>query len=290
MRHYQPHPFYQDTQRAREQSISLAAAECNKSPVDRERDAGVLLVMPDPSEFPLLDAIGGGTMSVQPDESGNVNTIASYNPLGDHTAPVPTGKYYPTNWENRKKAKAQAQGHVPAVAATSNLASALAAAASTPLSEAETLRQTPDAPESPPQQPVRSTRKDEPRSRLQQYQREMVMHASFAASTLVRGKAAVVASQHSSTGSTSSLDLVALARVQLGKHKPLSPRLLPLGSPGPVTPMDLENNNGADGYLAARSLGPDSDRETDEVAKALWAEEQRRRRDGGGSPLNRVKM
>ena len=288
MRHYQPHPFYQDTQRAREQSISLAAAECNKSPVDGQRDAGALLVMPDPSEFPLLDAIGGGTMSVQPDESGNGNTIASYNPLGDHTAPVPTGKYYPTNWENRKKAKAQAQGHAPTPAASS-LASALAAAASTPLSEAETPKQTPDTPDSQPSQPARSTRKDEPRTRLQQYQREMVMHASFAASTLVRGKASVAASQQSSTGSTSSLDLVALARVQLGKHKPISPRLLPLGSPGPVTPMDLENNNGADGYLAARSLGPDSDREADEVAKALRAEE-RRRRDGGGSPLNRVKM
>ena len=30
-------------------------------------------------------------------------------------------------------------------------------------------------------------------------------------------------------------------------HKPLSPRLAPLGSPGPVTPMSLESS---DGYLA----------------------------------------
>lgn len=34
--------------------------------------------------------------------------------------------------------------------------------------------------------------------------------------------------------------------------KPVSPRLLPLGSPGPVTPMELEESAG---YLAAGAEG-----------------------------------
>lgn len=35
----------------------------------------------------------------------------------------------------------------------------------------------------------------------------------------------------------------------LKSHKPLSPRLAPLGSPGPVTPMNLEGAVAGDSYL-----------------------------------------
>lgn len=38
------------------------------------------------------------------------------------------------------------------------------------------------------------------------------------------------------------------------KKEPISPRLLPAGSPGPITPFELEDLDGAndgDGYIAA---------------------------------------
>ncbi|EMC99040.1 hypothetical protein BAUCODRAFT_51294, partial [Baudoinia panamericana UAMH 10762] len=59
--------------------------------------------------------------------------------------------------------------------------------------------------------------------------------------------------------------------------KPDSPRLEPLGSPGPVTPLELE---GEDGYLmagvrSASEEGPSSE----EVVEKLIREEARRRRD-----------
>jgi hypothetical protein len=44
---------------------------------------------------------------------------------------------------------------------------------------------------------------------------------------------------------------VSLLPLKLGSepaNKPISPRLLPLGSPGPVTPMDLADS-GTGGYL-----------------------------------------
>ena len=45
------------------------------------------------------------------------------------------------------------------------------------------------------------------------------------------------------------------ARQARGASKPTSPKLIPLDSPGPVTPMELE---GADGYLTARMTTNDA--------------------------------
>lgn len=35
------------------------------------------------------------------------------------------------------------------------------------------------------------------------------------------------------------------------KKEPISPRLLPAGSPGPITPFELEDLDGDGGYIAA---------------------------------------
>jgi hypothetical protein len=61
--------------------------------------------------------------------------------------------------------------------------------------------------------------------KLQQYQREMIAQARMSAHSIA-------------------------AKTEGGKTEPLSPRLLPAGSPGPITPLELEMD-GEDGYLVA---------------------------------------
>ena len=78
-------------------------------------------------------------------------------------------------------------------------------------------------------------------------------------------------------------DLAATANIQ----KPQSPRLAPLGSPGPVTPLELEHDHD-EGYLVAgaRRTGK-VDHPVDELLESLIQEEARRGRAGGGSHANR---
>jgi hypothetical protein len=68
---------------------------------------------------------------------------------------------------------------------------------------------------------------------------------------------------------------VARANSPSGAGKPVSPRLAPLGSPGPVTPLELE---GEEGYLlaGARSAGQEG-ASPDEIVERLIREEARRR-------------
>lgn len=64
--------------------------------------------------------------------------------------------------------------------------------------------------------------------------------------------------------------------------KPSKPRLAPLGSPGPVTPMDLESSD--DGYLGVHVPSSEDSAQADEIARAIRADEDRRRREGAASP------
>lgn len=59
--------------------------------------------------------------------------------------------------------------------------------------------------------------------------------------------------------------------------KPTSPRLIPMGSPGPVTPLELEDGGG---YLTAGSHATDAASHVDQLIR----EEARRRGDTGMSP------
>lgn len=68
--------------------------------------------------------------------------------------------------------------------------------------------------------------------RLIQYRRDMIIQATVVGSNMAQS-------------SDSKAGLGAL----LKSHKPQSPRLAPLGSPGPVTPMNLEGATGSDSYL-----------------------------------------
>lgn len=68
-------------------------------------------------------------------------------------------------------------------------------------------------------------------------------------------------------------ELMASARSPRGlTPKPKSPQLIPMGSPGPVTPLELE---GADGYLTAGIQTNDAASHVDKLIR----EEARRRGD-----------
>ncbi|KAK7541580.1 hypothetical protein IWX49DRAFT_506954 [Phyllosticta citricarpa] len=72
-------------------------------------------------------------------------------------------------------------------------------------------------------------------------------------------------------------DLVAnaVARNPLPGNRPVSPRLNPLGSPGPVTPLELEGPTG-DYLLAGASTPSASDAACNELVEKLIQEEARR--------------
>ncbi|KAK1641255.1 hypothetical protein BDP81DRAFT_130202 [Colletotrichum phormii] len=189
----------------------------------------------------------------------SVNTpVTSYLPSGVHDTSLPMGKYYPSNYEQNSSqdgrigppgppsrvSSTRSEGHIPTREAFKS-----------------------------------SSRQDsEVRRKLQQYQRDMIAQARIAASEVLgsspsQGTAAVP----SSTITLNGVPLTSLHHIgSTGVHKPISPRLLPLGSPGPVTPMDLEGGLGQGGYL-------DRGR-NDEIARVLRAEEDRIRREGATSP------
>lgn len=138
--------------------------------------------------------------------------VASYLPPGFHDSPQPMGKYYPSNWDQHHNASQQ-RPSVPATAVKSD--SQLPVHAMNPSSS-------PPPPEA------------EARRRMQQYQRDMVAQAALALNGSGTKKIA------------SGLSLKDL-RFGHAAHKPVAPKLVPLGSPGPVTPMELEGSGG--GYL-----------------------------------------
>ncbi|ESZ94577.1 hypothetical protein SBOR_5067 [Sclerotinia borealis F-4128] len=114
--------------------------------------------------------------------------------------------------------------------------------------------------------PHHQRRSSDVKRKLQKYQRDMIEQARIV-------HAAVTSSPSVSTSGA----------------KPISPRLLPLGSPGPITPFELEETSG---YLIAgqrRSGGLTGGglRENEAIAKIIRVEE-RRRREGQSSPAARV--
>lgn len=183
--------------------------------------------------------------------------VTSYVPSGLHETPLPVGKYYPSNYEQRQK-----QTH------HSSRSSTRPSSAVGPSSvKSDTV--VPQINRTDP----RGRPDSEAKMRLLQYQRDMITQAQLAKQRVEDGG--------SSTYQKSSIP-----------RGPISPRLQPLGSPGPVTPLALE---GADGYLSARSRAsprdrprpvpsPDAGRESHAVARAMKAHGERRRREGRCSP------
>lgn len=195
--------------------------------------------------------------------------VTSYVPSGLHEAPMPVGKYYPSNYEAARSRQNSSQNYrTPRSSlrppSSSNGPSSVKSDTAVPqINRTDSSRGRSDS---------------DAKRRLQQYQRDMVAQATQAARQLARGQGASahLAAQHG----------VPVQKFQTGSHRPVSPRLQPLGSPGPVTPMELEGHGGEGGYLTrGRPVpSPDAGRESQAVARAMQAENERMRREGRGSP------
>lgn len=217
--------------------------------------------MSDPAaHYPMLNAINSS-------KSRTNTPVTSYVPIGVNAdSPMPVGKYYPSNYESRNPTpnppQTKSQHLRPPTSAPAGVS--VKSDTQVPKFRSESSHARSDS---------------EAKRRLQQYQRDMVAQATLAARQLMgkRGGHKMV---------TSSIHGMSVGNISLNKsmgQKPTSPRLLPLGSPGPVTPMDLE---AGDSYLTlGRAVsGPDADREAEEIARAVRAEAERRRREGATSP------
>ncbi|KAK4102817.1 hypothetical protein N658DRAFT_494880 [Parathielavia hyrcaniae] len=171
--------------------------------------------------------------------------ISSYMPSGHHEDVVlPMGKYYPSNWEKRHGKAPQDR--------------------SSPMTQpnAPVIRSEPQIPRYHSDQ-MHHRRSSDVKRRLQQYQRDMVAQAAMAANALIASGASAHPGAAPAAGSHGGLPVpkVQLATNFLRTHKPISPTLRPVGSPGPVTPMSLE----ADSYLSVSSPAGAIDAESPEV-------------------------
>lgn len=133
----------------------------------------------------------------------------SYIPSGVHDTVMPMGKYYPSNYEKRKRQMFRHTSSTNSVGSSG--------------SNAQTPRTDSDA-----------------KHRLQQYQRDIMAQTRLVASDTILSTGSPSTSPAAKTAgcpyATASRRLMATAL----SSAPISPRLLPLGSPGPVTPMTLE--------------------------------------------------
>ncbi|KAK7432868.1 hypothetical protein QQZ08_000731 [Neonectria magnoliae] len=201
---HRPHPFqaHHDARMARHQSMGLVP---DSRPAYADR--------PTSNPAPGLSMAQSNT------------PVASYLPAGFHDSPLPMGKYYPSNYEQRADSQASLRP---------SFSSSLA---STSASDSDvTLR--------PPDRSQIATPESEIKRKLQQYQRDMVAQASMAANELLGSSV----SSNAKGGAGSSLGGIRIRDTRFtapAPLKPMSPKLLPLGSPGPVTPMTLESAGGS---------------------------------------------
>ncbi|KAI1370736.1 hypothetical protein F4677DRAFT_457672 [Hypoxylon crocopeplum] len=255
---YCPHPFQLDASKARLKSIQRAGQSGSPSIEATAIPTGPPMGVIPSTTVPATMAERSTRLA--PPKSANLpepgfdsrsNTpVASYMPTGTQDSPLPMGKYYPSNYVKRKEEKrSKQQGRPPTSIPSSTMGS-----------KSET--QVPTTRDAPPT--GQSRNESDAKRRLQQYQRDMIAQATLALNGGNVNAAAL-----------SSLRTIGFTSVS----KPSKPRLAPLGSPGPVTPMELEGSE--DGYLGAR--GP-ADAQIEEITRAIRAEEERKRREGATSP------
>ncbi|RDA94964.1 hypothetical protein CP533_0127 [Ophiocordyceps camponoti-saundersi (nom. inval.)] len=155
--------------------------------------------------------------------------VASYLAPGFHDSPLPVGKYYPSNWEQRRPAHSPPDSRPSSVPRQYDSSSSRSSSGGTDNTNAN----------------INKCEAEARRKMMQQYQRDMIAQAAMGL-----GGSAKTAGKQATTTTTSSSSLAGLPLKDVwlavpSSLRPASPRLHPLGSPGPVTPMDLE----AAGYL-----------------------------------------
>ncbi|KAK3364460.1 hypothetical protein B0T25DRAFT_442110 [Lasiosphaeria hispida] len=248
-----PHPFHLDASKAKHRSLHQAAESSNPS-----SHVGTI------PEYSFVSA-GSAVNSAM---SGSHTPVSSYIPTGVHdNAALPLGKYYPSNYERRPSNNNTQYLQPPAT--TSGARSE---------SQVSKVRR----------EPCHTRSTSEVKRRLLQYQRDMVAQATVAASALLANNTSLL--NDPETGSK-IIGGMSLPTIQLGgklikNHKPRSPKLAPMGSPGPVTPMSLEG--GGDSYLTlGRPMtGPDAEHQVAEVARVVRAENGRQRHGDACSPIS----
>jgi hypothetical protein len=167
------------------------------------------------------------TAAVPPTNPNNL-PIASYYPSGFHDTPLPLGKYYPTNYEHRSQ---------------SRQSSTRSSFAGTPTSRPGS-NHSQQAPSASPEKPSAA----EVQRRMEQYKRDMAMQTRMVWMSAAKNNG------------KSSLTVPAQSphfkdfRLLSSTGKPSAPKLGPLGSPGPVTPIDL----GSDESYLAKGKGSES--------------------------------
>ncbi|KAM7183046.1 hypothetical protein V8F20_012761 [Naviculisporaceae sp. PSN 640] len=257
------HPFQKDTIQARRQSIQHSTTEPGPSftakmpaPVSQVRKAGNMSTSKSP-QFTF-------TRSPDPATSASHTPISSYLPIGIHeTAALPMGKYYPSNYENSMSAQ-QRQRPKPH---KSNLTANIKSEPQVPKYHCDTSH---------------TRTGSEVRRRLLQYQRDMIAQATVAATALLEKNGSALDPNALAAGS--ALKTISLGGTMLKTHKPLSPRLAPLGSPGPVTPMDLEAPG--DNYLTVKPVLSTSHQVSTTAASKTSSEKAKQYQKGTHSPAS----
>ncbi|KAK3996271.1 hypothetical protein QBC44DRAFT_304652 [Cladorrhinum sp. PSN332] len=195
-------------------------------------------------------------------------SIPSTAEIGPDGKPkIPTGKYYPANWE---KAHNQPPLPIPPelqplVQRSANPSISIYHNPASPKKTSKSLSPSAKT-QAPPRNSYRHNRTESEAQRLvHTYQKDMVIQACNGIVSAAEGSSAYNHNQHRGSLSPAS--------------RPLSPRLEPLGSPiGPVTPMSLEDDNG--GYLTlGQPMIPEAaDLQSAEVNRAIRADRADRAR------------
>ncbi|KAK2591472.1 hypothetical protein QQS21_010848 [Conoideocrella luteorostrata] len=144
--------------------------------------------------------------------------VSSYIAPGFHDAPLPVGKYYPSNYEQQHPPPRS--DHLLPANFTDRTSSS--------------IRSDSQVPQLRPGTSNSDNNQMEMRRKMQQYQRDMIAQAAMVLDS---------SSKTATPGmSLNGLPIKDIWHSGSSSQKPLSPRLHPLGSPGPVTPMELESS------------------------------------------------
>lgn len=164
---------------------------------------------------------------------------ASYFPTGYSEYSLPMGKYYPSNYESTQNRNGRPVSGTLSSPSTEPRSPGFAF----PLSPSVGVH---------PEQPSADARRQ---VQLQQYNRDMIAQAARAANEIAaqQNTTNINPASGATTRGLRGVTGMGLEAASM-LHKPNSPRLHPLGSPGPVTPMELESSGGS--YLD-KSIGND---------------------------------
>ncbi|KAK8099398.1 uncharacterized protein PG998_012639 [Apiospora kogelbergensis] len=246
-------PFHEEQNRVyHSHPFHLDASKAQQRSIQNASQKGSLEQQPEPSPSVIGRAPPPPSVSVSSSRTASTMPAPpSALAMGSINTP-----YYPSNYEKRKEEKRSQQ---PRPMASTPQSMSVKSDTQVPTYRSDTSSSL-----------GHSRNESEAKRRLQQYQRDMIAQATLALNGGNVNAAALNAISLRNMGFTSVT-------------KPNKPRLQPLGSPGPVTPMELESTD--DGYIGARIAPSGDSAQVEEIARAIRADEERRRREGTTSPI-----